>query len=145
MSEERALVWAKALALLDPAQSKATLKQAGGTVRSRECATLPLEERTSVIRIVERLDTETMLLSWSDPLSGHSAEETWRKGLAKRSGKCLLSDTRLRRGDSVYRRSTRMRISHADGMIAAGCIEGVPEGGYLRPHPAPRLLVDTEA
>lgn len=142
MNDERTLVWAKVLALLDSMQSQATLKQAGSAARSRELATVPIEQRTSVIRIVEWLDTETVLLSWSDPLSGHSAEETWRKGLAKRHGMCVLSGIRIRRGDSVYRRSTRTRIPHTDGMIAACCIEGLPVGGCLCPLPEPRLPVE---
>ncbi|WP_415914149.1 DUF3331 domain-containing protein [Paraburkholderia sp. J12] len=75
------------------------------------------------MRIVDRPDPETVLVSWSDPLSGHSAEETWRKGTAKRSGKCLLNGIHIRKGDPVYRRSTRNRIAHTSGMLAACSIE----------------------
>jgi hypothetical protein len=55
------------------------------------------------IYIIEQLTSQTVTVCWSDPQSGHYAEQLWRKGAARRSSFCILTGMRIRPGDAVFR------------------------------------------
>jgi hypothetical protein len=55
------------------------------------------------IFIVEQPTSQTLTVCWSDPQSGHYADQLWRKGVARRSSFCVLTGMRIRSGDAVFR------------------------------------------
>ena len=55
------------------------------------------------VSIVEKLSSTTIGIRWSDPCLGHYADQTWRIGLARADGICVLSGKPIRRGDSIFR------------------------------------------
>ena len=61
------------------------------------------------ISIVEQPTAQTLTVCWSDPLSGHYADQLWRKGVAQKSSFCVLTGMRIRRGDAVFRPRTGER------------------------------------
>ncbi|MFP3552268.1 DUF3331 domain-containing protein [Paraburkholderia sp. SIMBA_049] len=68
------------------------------TARRRGRAATPAR-----IFIVEQPTSQTLTVCWSDPQSGHYADQLWRKGVARRSSFCVLTGTRIRPGDAVFR------------------------------------------
>jgi len=56
--------------------------------------------------IVEQPTAQTLTVCWSDPLSGHYADQLWRKGVAQKSSFCVLTGMRIRPGDAVFRPRT---------------------------------------
>lgn len=73
-----------------------------------------------VVHVVERLSAELVIVDWRDPTVGCCAEQTWRTGIARRSGRCALSGAVIHAGDAIYRpRSTRLFQPNARSMILA--------------------------
>ncbi|MEX3936400.1 DUF3331 domain-containing protein [Paraburkholderia phymatum] len=54
------------------------------------------------ISIVEQRTSQTLIVCWSDPQSGHYADQVWRKGVARRSSFCALTGMRIYPGDRVF-------------------------------------------
>ena len=79
--------------------------------RSDHMATKTLEHVTAEptaarISIVEQLTSRTLSVYWSDPLSGHYADQVWRKGVARRASFCVLTGMPIHPGDSVFQPRT---------------------------------------
>jgi hypothetical protein len=55
------------------------------------------------ISILELLSSKTLSVCWSDPRSGHYADQVWRIGLARKDAFCVLTGRPIRRGDPVFR------------------------------------------
>ncbi|MGP8432766.1 DUF3331 domain-containing protein [Paraburkholderia fungorum] len=72
-----------------------------------------------IVRVIDWVDVNTVILSWSDALSGHYGEQTWKKTRTKRAGRCALSGRWIARGEAVYRARARPRPRNADAMITA--------------------------
>ncbi|WP_321969158.1 DUF3331 domain-containing protein [Paraburkholderia tropica] len=109
--------WAAALALLDVAMTRRAL-DAVVRFSAQRPETEHYDHSIPTVRLIERLDDETVLLSWSDPLFGHRCEETWKQGIARRSGWCALTFSRIRRGDPVYH-PARSSSRNLNAMIIA--------------------------
>ncbi|MDR7008901.1 hypothetical protein J2W46_005830 [Paraburkholderia strydomiana] len=73
------------------------------------------------VSVIERLTTRTLSVSWSDPRCGKYTDQLWRLGLARDDGLCIFSGVYVRRGDSVFRPSSSVRLCPAafDRMILA--------------------------
>jgi hypothetical protein len=55
------------------------------------------------ITILEQLSSKTLSVCWSDPRSGHYADQVWRIGVARSNSFCVLTGMPIRRGDPVFR------------------------------------------
>lgn len=73
-----------------------------GLLRGNERAA-DSSRRPARIFVLERLSTRTLSIFWSDPQSGHYAEQTWRLGLARTNGICVLSGRPISAGEEVFR------------------------------------------
>jgi hypothetical protein len=73
------------------------------------------------VSVIERLTTRTLSVCWSDPRCGKYTDQLWRLGLARDDGLCAFSGMYVRRGDSVFRPSSSVRLCPAafDRMILA--------------------------
>jgi hypothetical protein len=81
---------------------KEKFRRRGGTA-SRACEPIVAEPVPNHISIVEQLTSQTLSVCWSDPQSGHYANQVWRKGVARRPSFCVLTGMRIYPGDSVFR------------------------------------------
>lgn len=82
------------------------------------------EPVTARISIVERLTARSLSVCWSDPQSGHYADQVWRKGVARRPSICVLTGRCIHPGDSVFRPRVRERYvpANRDRMILAAVV-----------------------
>lgn len=80
------------------------------------------EHGAPIVRVIEWVDADTVILSWSDALCGHYGEQTWKKTRTKRAGRCAVSGRWIARGEAVYRPRARPRPRNADAMITAGVL-----------------------
>lgn len=108
---------------------KKKFRRRGGAA---SCASEPFvaEPVPTHISIVEQLTSQTLSVCWSDPQSGHYADQVWRKGVARRPSYCVLSGKRIYPGDSVFRpRACETYVpANRDRMILAAV---VPEDSIL--------------
>ena len=76
-----------------------------GSIRKRGVTRPPRSAKTDCasIRIIERLSSSTVSLSWNDPTSLNYSEQIWRIGPAPHNGQCVLSNQSIFRGQAVYR------------------------------------------
>ncbi|MFT4069133.1 DUF3331 domain-containing protein [Paraburkholderia sp.] len=84
-----------------------------------------ISDGVPIVRVIDRVDAKTVLLSWSDALSGRYGEQTWKMSDAKRSGRCVLSGRWIVRGEPVYRPQARPRPRNAEAMISAASLEAL--------------------
>jgi hypothetical protein len=87
------------LRLSDP-RSRPESKKRRGAVRQ---ASRDGRKACATIRILERLSTSTVSLSWRDPTSINYGEQVWWMGCARKGGHCAVSGERIVRGQSIYR------------------------------------------
>lgn len=87
-----------------------------------------------VVRWIDWVNEKTVLLSWSDALSGRYGEQIWKKSGAKRSGRCVLSGRWIVRGEPVFRPQGRPRPRNAWAMISADSL-----AAFARRQSAPDL------
>lgn len=77
------------------------------------------------VTLVERVSERAILICWRDATLGHYAEQPWMKGVARRSSRYVLSGLRVRRGDIVYRPSTRgQRCANREEVVLAVVVDG---------------------
>ncbi|SEJ75737.1 DUF3331 domain-containing protein [Paraburkholderia diazotrophica] len=62
-----------------------------------------LEPPRSHVSILERLSSKSLSVCWSDPRSGHYADQVWRIGLARVDAFCVLTGMPIWCGDAVFR------------------------------------------
>lgn len=76
------------------------------------------------IQILERLTSLTISLSWRDSTCSNYAEQTWRLGVARWSGRCALTGEHIVLGQPVYKptRSGRLRPANYDEMILESAV-----------------------
>ncbi|WP_321890225.1 DUF3331 domain-containing protein [Paraburkholderia bannensis] len=83
--------------------------------------------RLGRVAILERLDSNTVTVSWNDPQACHYGSQVWGVGTARQSGICAVSGKKIRRGDSVYRpRVSRPAPLNSGAMILVSVIYSVP-------------------
>ncbi|MEM5314920.1 DUF3331 domain-containing protein [Paraburkholderia sp. JHI869] len=77
------------------------------------------------VKIEERLANTSFTLSWSDPTRCSYREQVWRRAIARKSGVCVLSGERIKRGDAVFRPlARRYKVPLNSGaMILAASLE----------------------
>ncbi|WP_084162741.1 DUF3331 domain-containing protein [Paraburkholderia bannensis] len=64
-----------------------------------------------------------LTIACRDSTAGHYGAQTWKLSRARQSGHCVLSGDRIRRGDDIYKPSTRGHFPHnADWMMLASKI-----------------------
>ncbi|WP_042338087.1 DUF3331 domain-containing protein [Paraburkholderia ferrariae] len=127
--------WAAILDLLNRSTSPLACEKTGDipATQAMQVATVNLAAPT--IRLIDRIDLETVLLSWSDPQAGFCGEEKWKIGAARRAGPCILTRIHVRRRDRVYQPALRWGRRHEGAMILPGCIERAAPGELLVPTP----------
>jgi hypothetical protein len=76
------------------------------------------------ISIVEQLTSQTLSVRWSDPQSGHYADQVWRIGVARGPSFCVLTGMRIGPGDPVFRPRARETYvpANRDCMILAAAV-----------------------
>lgn len=89
------------------------------------------KEPTFTVSVLEYLPNKLVVISWHDPTMCNYEEQMWSPALARHSGQCALSGSRISRGDTVYKPRTRGRIEplNSDAMILASTLKSVP-GNY---------------
>ncbi|HVE10802.1 MAG TPA: DUF3331 domain-containing protein [Paraburkholderia sp.] len=82
--------------------------------------------QTVRVNILDKLSSVTISVYWSDPCSGHYAEQIWRMGFARIDAACVLTGTPIRRGDPVFRPHARATKAPANAgrMILASAVPG---------------------
>ena len=95
-----------------------------GDIASRACEPVVAEPVPTHISIVEQLTSQTLSVCWSDPQSGHYADQVWRKGVARRPSFCVLTGMPIYPGDSVFRpRACETYVpANRDRMILAAVV-----------------------
>ena len=78
------------------------------------------------IFVIEQLTSKTISVCWSDPQSGHYADQVWRSGISPRAGSCVLTGLRIYPGDRVYRPRACKTYAPAnrDRMMLAAAVHG---------------------
>jgi hypothetical protein len=95
-----------------------------GRMTTRTFEPVAAEPSPAHISIVEQLTSQTLSVCWSDPQSGHYADQVWRKGVARRPSVCVLTGTRIHPGDLVFRpRASESYVpANRDRMILAAAV-----------------------
>jgi hypothetical protein len=122
--------WRAALRLLDGDSCECA---ASRSAPRREAATLPVAQtdahRECVVRVVDRVSAEIVVVYWCDARSCRYGDQVWRVGVARRRGRCALSGKAIVAGDAVYRpRQGRLRPVNAAAMMLASEVERVSPG-----------------
>lgn len=91
-----------------------------------------VEPPPGYIAILEQLSLKTLSVCWSDPRSGHYADQVWRIGVARTNSFCVLTGMSIRRGDSVFRpRACETYIpANQHRMILASAVRTTRAGSY---------------
>jgi hypothetical protein len=77
------------------------------------------------IRVVERLSSTAVSVSWYDATCGHYGDQIWRRTHSRRKTVCTLTGRPVKRGDAVYRPFGRgLRPVNGNHMILACVLEG---------------------
>ncbi|MEX3982542.1 DUF3331 domain-containing protein [Paraburkholderia sp. EG287A] len=74
----------------DTETRKGRFRRSGGTA-PRTIEPVVGEPVVARISIVEQLTSQTLSVCWSDPQSGHYADQVWRKGVARKPSICALT------------------------------------------------------
>lgn len=92
-----------------------------------------LEPPPAHISILEQLSSKTLSVCWSDPRTGHYADQVWRIGLARMDSFCVLTGRPIRRGDPVFRpRACETYFpANRNRMILAAAVSTCREGVML--------------
>ncbi|CAB3676737.1 hypothetical protein LMG24238_02400 [Paraburkholderia sediminicola] len=70
-------------------------------------ATVQKGRSSIAVQAVERQNDRAMLLSWSDATRGHFGDQRWISAKSRCKGRCVLTGSVIRRGDTVYRLQRR--------------------------------------
>lgn len=108
---------------VETSYKKKMRKQKGSAARTKlEAEWIPQPARVFVHEV---LTDHTLSIYWSDPQTGHYAEQIWRAGLARVGGFCVLSGRVIVQGDQVFRprRSVMCVPANWDRMILASVVE----------------------
>ncbi|WP_408592210.1 DUF3331 domain-containing protein [Paraburkholderia tropica] len=78
---------------------------------------------TARIEFIGCNSTRSLTIACRDSTAGHYGAQTWKLSRARQSGHCVLTGDRIRRGDDIYKPSTRGHFPHnADWMMLASKI-----------------------
>ncbi|CAN7665164.1 DUF3331 domain-containing protein [Paraburkholderia sp. SIMBA_054] len=93
-----------------------------------------LEAAPSRVSVLEQLSSKSLSVYWSDPRSGHYANQVWRIGIARINAFCALSGMPICRGDAVYRPrvSPSYLPANHNRMILAAVVPELPKTSALR-------------
>jgi len=93
-----------------------------------------LEAPPSRVSVLEQLSSKSLSVYWSDPRSGHYANQVWRIGIARIDAFCALSGMPICRGDAVYRPrvSPSYLPANHNRMILAAVVPELPKARALR-------------
>ncbi|HEY1998707.1 DUF3331 domain-containing protein [Paraburkholderia sp.] len=85
--------------------------------------------RERVVRVVERVSAGLVVVCWCDATACRYGDQVWKADIAKRRGRCALSDAPIAAGDAIYRpRPGRPRPVNAAAMMLACEVERVSPG-----------------
>jgi hypothetical protein len=89
---------------------------------SRSASSTPF---SGCIRVLERLSSTAVSVSWYDATCGHYGEQIWRRSHSRHTTVCTLTGRPVKRGDAVYRPTRRgLWPFNANYMILACVLEG---------------------
>lgn len=97
-------------------------------VRSDTIEPAEIKPPPARIAVLEWLSSKTLSVCWSDPRTGHYADQVWRLGVARMNARCVLTGTQIRLGDSVFRPRASENYSPAnkERMILASAVSDYP-------------------
>lgn len=76
------------------------------------------------IRVVERMGSRTITVSWCDSTMCHYPAQIWEMVVATRAGRCAISNVAVKRGDHVFRpRSRGLKPVNAAAIITVDAVE----------------------
>ncbi|WP_250475330.1 DUF3331 domain-containing protein [Caballeronia sp. GAFFF1] len=75
------------------------------------------------VRLIERLDSTTVVVSWQDATRCHYGDQTWKMSRARCHGVCAMSGQPIAPRDYVYRPSRRTAVCNSHAMILASVLE----------------------
>jgi hypothetical protein len=76
------------------------------------------------VRIIDIPSPVTLTVSWCDPCTGRFDDQTWRAGVARHRGVCVLSAYPINAGDAIYSPYAKgTDLPNAGAMILAGCVD----------------------
>ena len=78
------------------------------------------------VKIVERPNTLTALIDWSDAQGGRYAQQRWRFGIAKVQGICAICGEPIYPGQPMYKPICTPLPANAAAMIAAHVVNCLP-------------------
>ncbi|WP_412529562.1 DUF3331 domain-containing protein [Burkholderia lata] len=113
--------WLQTINLLAACQDRILTRThvmvSSGDIRAqRILASLPLR---ASIRLIERQNSTTVTVAWSDPTVGYFGDQTWRLTRARHTGVCAISGRFIGCGDEIYRPMSRPIPVNAKAMILA--------------------------
>ncbi|SEA94415.1 DUF3331 domain-containing protein [Paraburkholderia sartisoli] len=122
--------WRAALRLLDGGSCECATSR---PAPRREAAAVPVAQASArhehVVHVVERVSAGSVVVCWCDATSCRYGDQVWKVGIAKRRGRCALSDAPISAGDAIYRpRPGRPRPVNAAAMMLASEVERVSPG-----------------
>jgi hypothetical protein len=109
-------VWQAMLSVLcTPAEAEQTTRNsvalyASPPVKSKSSGKASQHSKTPcsvVFSSIERASPRTLWVSWHEATIGRYSEQRWVRCVSRNRGICALSGAPIRRGDSIYRPSTR--------------------------------------
>ncbi|WP_321916171.1 MULTISPECIES: DUF3331 domain-containing protein [unclassified Paraburkholderia] len=122
--------WAHVVSgLLASPASRTSVSRRASATRTRNDLR-PADDNTyasCTVTIEERLANSSFTLSWSDPTRCSYREQVWKRAIARKSGVCVLSGERIKRGDAVFRPLARryMVPLNSGAMILAVSLEAL--------------------
>jgi hypothetical protein len=128
MFETSADVWSQTVAMIAHActgQEEPARTRHGEPRRSAVAHVQEWAQPT--VKVLERVTSQTLTVSWCDSRTGHYGHQTWQERIARRTGTCVLSGRSIAAGDHVY--SPQVRGSpppNAQAMIIASCVDADP-------------------
>jgi hypothetical protein len=66
------------------------------------------QRRPATMSVMERMSEHTATVFWSDPQSGHYAEQIWRRGYAQKDSFSALTGAPILQGDVIFRPRTSL-------------------------------------
>jgi hypothetical protein len=129
MPDKHIHAWSQTVALLDHVAARQMADKVARITLGHAAKTLWNVHATLSVRVVDRIGSRTVTVSWCDPLSGYYGYQVWRAVLAKHAGNCVLSSDPIKRGDLVYQPSSSpSRPGNAGAMIIASHIDAALHG-----------------
>ncbi|MDE1182204.1 DUF3331 domain-containing protein [Paraburkholderia sp.] len=115
MPYEYADVWTQTLAMIANTGVAHKIIETLGNARAKAGVRHGDALGKPTVQVLDRPSPQTVSISWCDSRTGHYGDQTWRVGVARKSGICVLSGRPIRRGEpsTVRNRAASCRPTRA--------------------------------